>query len=85
VELIRDWMTIPFVARMYHVHLPAIFAAIHIPHEGNEEKSIKQLNEEYYPDMPGLVLNMVKAAVQAHLPPPATANPPATPVSPVSP
>jgi len=69
IQLIRDWMTIPFIGRMYHVPPPIIFEALDIPkNKSNEEKSLKQLNEEYFPNTNGFVENTVKAAVQAHLP-----------------
>src|SRR5512138_1051037 len=71
VQLIRDWMTVPFIARMYRVPPPVIFEALNIPrNKRNEEKSIKELNEEYYPETNGFVETTVKAAVLAHLPPP---------------
>lgn len=71
VQLIRDWMTVPFIARMYHVPAPVIFEALDIPkNKSNEEKSLKQLNEEYFPNANGFVDATVKAAVLAHLPPP---------------
>ena len=70
VELIRDWMTVPFIARMYNVPPPIIFEALNIPkNKSNEEKSLKQLNEEYFPNTNGFVEATVKAAVLAHLPP----------------
>lgn len=70
VELIRDWMTIPFIAKMYHVPPPVIFNALDIPWNKNQDKSLKQLNEEYYPDLSGFVETTVKAVVLEHLPPP---------------
>lgn len=71
VQLIRDWMTVPFIARMYHVPAPILFKALDIPrNKSNEEKSLKQLNEEYFPTTNGFVETTVKAAVLAHLPPP---------------
>ena len=75
VSLIRDWMTIPFISKMYHVREHILFDALEIPERGNQEKSLKQLNEEYYPQSSGIVLEKVKAAVQAALPetPPSTA------------
>jgi hypothetical protein len=91
VELIRDWMTIPFIAKMYHVPPPVILEALQIPADKkNEEKSLKDLNDEYFPDKPGYVLTTVKAVVQANIPPPtvappATAIPPATMVPPSAP
>lgn len=79
VELIRDWMTIPYISQTYQVHPRVIFEAVGIPPRGNEEKSLAQLNEEYFPQSPGLVLELVKAVIRASQPPP-TAVPPATPV-----
>jgi hypothetical protein len=32
VELIRDWMTIPYIARMYQVPPKILFEALDIPH-----------------------------------------------------
>ena len=88
VELIRDWMTVPFIARMYHVPPPVIFDALEIPkNHTNEEKSLKQLNDEFFSDQPDHVITVVKAAIQANLPPPTpipadTAIPPVTTVPP---
>lgn len=84
VNLIRDWMTVPFVSKMYHVPRSILFEALEIPEEGNHEKSLRQLNEEYYPHEKGIVLEKVKAAVSASLPQPAvlTPLPPVTPVIP---
>jgi len=63
VELIRDWMTIPFVAKMYKVSRPVLYKALDISPQGNQGKSLKQLNEEYFPEAPGIVETRVKAAV----------------------
>lgn len=67
VNLIRDWMTVPFVSKMYQVPRSILFEALEIPEEGNHEKSLRQLNEEYYPQAKGIVLEKVKAAVSASL------------------
>jgi hypothetical protein len=91
VELIRNWMTIPFIGRMYHVKPSLIFEALGIPKNNkNEEKSLRQLNEDYFSDKPGFVLHLVKAALKASLAvpsaiPPPTAILPTTAVAPVSP
>jgi hypothetical protein len=68
VSLIRDWMTIPFISRMYGVPARLLFKALDIPEHRNKEKSLKQLNEEYYPQADGIVLEKVKAAVLANQP-----------------
>jgi hypothetical protein len=84
VNLIRDWMTVPFISKMYHVPSPLLFEALGIHAHGNQEKSLKQLNEEYFPGASGIVLEKVKAAVHAALPQPAalTPIPLATPILP---
>ncbi len=81
VELIRDWMTIPFIAKMYHVPPPVLFDSLGIRELGNKQKSLKQLNEEYYPQAEGVVLEKIKATVLANQPPQIQAIP-NTPVVP---
>ena len=68
VELIREWMTIPFISKMYHVPPNVLFDALGIPGNRNREKSIKWLNEEYFPRAEGIVLEKIKAAVLANQP-----------------
>lgn len=82
VELIRDWMTISFVSHSYRTPPKMLYEALNIPPKGNEEKSLKQLNEEYYPDKPEYVLETIKATILASLPP--TAIPPATAIAPAT-
>ena len=81
VSLIRDWMTIPFIGRTYHIPPPILFEALGIPEKGNQEKSLKQLNNEYYPRAEGVVLERVKAAILANQPPamPTVADTPVVP------
>ena len=84
VELIRDWMTIPYIAMTYQVHPKVIFDALDVPPRGNDEKSLAQLNEEFFPQSPGLAIELVKAVILANQPAP-TAIPADTPAPPVSP
>ena len=70
VELIRDWMTVPFVSRMYRVPEKNLFDAIGIPPFSNHDKSLKDINQDYYPNTDGYVLDMVKATILAHQPSP---------------
>jgi hypothetical protein len=76
VELVRDWMTIPFISKMYHVRAHILFEAVGIPERGNRAKSLGQLNEEYFPEAPGMVETRIKAALLENLPP---GTPPAAP------
>ena len=70
VERIRSWMTVPFIARMYAIPASVLFEALEIPARGNEERSLTQLNEQYFPGIPGIVEAKIKATVMEHLPPP---------------
>jgi hypothetical protein len=79
VNLIRNWMTIPFVAKMYDVRPHLLFETLDIPEQGNHEKSLQQLNAEYFPEAEGLLLEKIKAAVRAAL---SAKIPPGTPVFP---
>lgn len=70
VERIRSWMTVPFIARMYGIPSSVLFEALEISPRGNEEKSLTQLNEQYFPAVPGIVEAKIKAAVLENLPSP---------------
>lgn len=70
VELIRDWMTIPFVGKLYQVPSRLLFRALDIPPQGNQEKSLRQLNDEYFPGVPGFVVTTIKLVVLENIPPP---------------
>jgi len=76
VNKIEDWMTIPFISHSYGLPPEIMFNALNILEKDNRKKSLSQLNEEFYPDTNGFVLETVKAAILAHqntltMPPPA--------------
>lgn len=58
-------MTVPYIAETYGVSPNFLFEALGIPPRGNEEKSLKQLNEEFSPESPGIVMEVIKAAIHA--------------------
>jgi hypothetical protein len=80
VELIRNWMTIGFISHTYRTPPNLLYKALDIPPRGNEDKSLQQLNDEYFPNQPGYVLETVKGTILASQPIP-TALPPAIPPS----
>jgi hypothetical protein len=84
VNLIRDWMTVPFIARMYGVPPRLLFDSLEISDHGNQEKSLKQLNEEYFPQEEGTVLDKIKATVLANEPQQIQSSP-GTPIAPMAP
>lgn len=78
VELIRDWMTVPYIADTYETPPDAIFFGLGItPEKHAGRKSLRELNDEYYPDQPGVVLQQVKNLIRAFQ----TQSPPPTPLS----
>jgi hypothetical protein len=85
VELIRDWMTVPFIAETYGVPPKFLFDALGIPPRGNEEKSLAQLNEEFSPQVPGIVMEVIKAAIVAKQSIPTEQSPPSRQPLPATP
>lgn len=79
VRLIRDWMTVPYVARTYGVPPDALFKTLDISGRENRKKSLKEINDEFHPDQSGAVLAHIQAAIQAmqkqEPPPPFPATP----------
>ncbi|HLO29442.1 MAG TPA: hypothetical protein VK249_09925 [Anaerolineales bacterium] len=69
VEKIQDWMTIPFISRTYLVPDRMLFKAVGVPENGNRQKSLKELNDEYYPQADGVVLEKIKATILTRQPP----------------
>jgi hypothetical protein len=66
VELIRGWMTIPYVAVAYEVPEDYLFEQLNIPAEGNRDKSISDLNRTYARGQRGIILEAVKAAIRRY-------------------
>jgi hypothetical protein len=75
VEMVRGWMTIPYIAKAYRVPEAYLFEQLDIPPEGNHRKSLAQLNREYAPGERGVMIDRVKAALRLYqaehpIPPP---------------
>jgi len=70
VEKIQDWMTIPFIARMYRVPDRMLFDAAGIQEQGNQRRSLKELNYKYYPDSKCFVLEKIKTIILTRQQPP---------------
>jgi hypothetical protein len=83
VSAIRDWMTVAYVAHMYDVPPDAIFKNLEIKKDDKTKKmSLAQLNDQYYPDQPGIVLAQIQALMQAFQQQAPAPPFPSTPVSP---
>jgi hypothetical protein len=64
-SLIREWMTIPYVARTFGVPEGALFEALGIPERQNRWKNLVEINKEYFPEQAGLVVARVQEVVLA--------------------
>lgn len=62
-------MTIPYIAQTYAAPERFLFKELDIPEQGNRNKSLDELNNEYYPDQPGFVLAKIKELISSHQPP----------------
>jgi hypothetical protein len=85
VELIREWMTVPFISHTYHVPEKILFDALNISPIANHEKSLEDINQEFYPDVDGYVLDLVKKTILAHQPPPLPDSAPTAVIPPTKP
>jgi hypothetical protein len=76
VELIRGWMTIPYIARVYSLPDNILWESLGIPPLTPEEArrtDLSNLNQRLFPGQPMEALRRVKQAIldfQAHQPPP---------------
>lgn len=65
VDLIRDWMTIPYISVTYRLPPNLLWETLKMPPKGNEHKSLKQLNNEYLYLQSDYVLKTVKETILA--------------------
>ena len=63
VELIRGWMTIPYIATSYNIPEEYLFEQIGIPQADNQEKSLYRLNSDYFEGEPEAIRKMVQTAI----------------------
>lgn len=81
VELIRGWMTIPYIAQVYSVPDEILWESLGLPPMEPDQArriSLFRLNQQLFPGQPEQALKRVKQAIldfQAHRPPPPP-NPP---------
>jgi hypothetical protein len=75
VSLIRDWMTIGYISHAYRVPPNLLYETLGIRPNGNEHKSLQEINDEYFADQPGYVLETVKNTILANQPPTAIPTP----------
>jgi hypothetical protein len=63
VELIRGWMTIPYIAAAYDVPEEYLFEQTGIPQANNQKKSLYRLNSDYFEGEPEAIRKVIQAAI----------------------
>lgn len=64
VNDLRGWMTIPHIARMYRVPEDVLFEALGLPAgDTYRNRSLYDINQEFFPNQPRLGLEKVKNAI----------------------
>jgi hypothetical protein len=63
VNAIRGWMTIPYLTKIYGVPQDYLYQQLNVPISGSNEKSLADLNKEYFSSQPGAALQKVKDAI----------------------
>lgn len=64
IDAIRGWMTIPYIAHTYHIPPEYLFDQLQIPIEGNQEKSLADLNSAYFNGAEGEIMTRIKQAIR---------------------
>jgi hypothetical protein len=62
-DLVRNWMTIPYIARSYRIPEEYLWQGLGIPAQGNRFKSLRALNRETTSEKPGNLLSRVMAII----------------------
>ena len=88
VEMVRGWMTIEYISRVYQVPQDLLLVEMGIPVEpGNAQKSLSELNRQYFPGERNHLVELARAIIQVYRIPSAlpalTAVPPLTTAPPV--
>ena len=66
VNLIRGWMTLPYIARAYRVPESVLWQELGIPEHGNRAKSLRALDRQYAAGKPELILTRVKDIISQY-------------------
>jgi hypothetical protein len=59
-------MTIPYLAKIYGVPQDYLYRQLNVPASDSNEKSLADLNKEYFSSQPGAALQKVKDAIRTY-------------------
>jgi hypothetical protein len=65
VELIRGWMTLPYISDAYRVPPKVLIEACKLPPPVKDHESLSQINRTIAPNDPGSTVECIKKAVSA--------------------
>ena len=63
VDGIRPWMTVPFLSRAFNIPKDYLYQQVKVPASGSDQKSLGELNREYFPGQPEVVLQAIKEGI----------------------
>src|SRR5512133_2177952 len=63
VELIRGWMTVDYITKMYHVPPDVVLSPLNLSVEGNENQSIRSLIRRTGTNDPDAMLEKIKTSI----------------------
>lgn len=66
VQLIREWMTVPYIARAYRVPESQLWQGLGIPEPGNRQKSLRLLDRQYAGGQRGVIIAKVREIILAY-------------------
>jgi hypothetical protein len=65
VTLIREWMTVPYIAHAYGVPERVLFRSLEVPEWENRRRSLAEINDAYFPGQAGVVAARLKQAISS--------------------
>jgi len=75
-EVIRPWMSLPYVAHSYRVPPRVLYEALHIEHPPHDRRPIKQIAAEQHKQETEIIATLQQTIAHARQQPPANGPPP---------
>ena len=75
-EVIRPWMTLPYVAHSYRVPPRVLYEALKIDHPPHDRRPIKKIAADQHKSVDEIITTLHQAIAQARQQPPSNGPPP---------
>ncbi len=76
-EPIRPWMTVPYIARSYHVSSSILYEAVGLPSTSHDRRPLVQIAREQRQPVQAVMAGVQRALEEAGASPPPLSSPPA--------